>query len=290
MTAPQLQAHHDLAQRLAGRYAALPMVQAVAVAGSLTTGRAKANSDIDLYVYSREPVPVPDRAAVASDASQAEIDNQYWESGDEWLDAATGIHVDVMFRTMDWTAGEIDRVLVRHGAWVGYTTAIWFNVQTSQALFDRKGWFAALQARADVPYPEPLVRAIVAKNHPILRETLSSYRYQLDRAVSRRDWVSLNHRAAAVLASYFDILFAVNRQPHPGEKRLLAFALETCAKRPPQMAAQVEALLAAAALVATDPSAADPSAAGEGNPVLAALDALVDGLDDLLRDEGLWRG
>ena len=38
--------------------------------------------------------------------------------------------------------------------------------------------------------------------------------------------MSLNHRVAAWLSSYFDILFAANRRFHPGEKRLLAYAKE----------------------------------------------------------------
>jgi hypothetical protein len=56
--------------------------------------------------------------------------------------------------------------------------------------------------------------------------------------------VSLNHRATALLASYFDVLFALNRQPHPGEKRLVRFAELLCTKRPTEFAVKIAELLA----------------------------------------------
>ena len=100
-------------------------------------------------------------------------------------------------------------------------------------------WLHQLQAEARQPYPEELRRAIVAKNHPILRAMSSSYLQQIEIAVQREDFVSINHRTAALLASYFDILFALNRLPHPGEKRLLHYAEALCAQRPPLMRQQI---------------------------------------------------
>ncbi len=119
-----------------------------------------------------------------------------------------------------------------------------------------------------MPYPEPLRRAIVAYNHPILRGTLSSFRAQLVKALARGDLVSVNHRLSALLASYFDILFAVNRVPHPGEKRLLARAEALCSTLPPDMAADVAATLAAAGAAPGD--------------LLSPLDRLLDRLDEWL--------
>lgn len=47
---------------------------------------------------------------------------------------------------------------------------------------------------------------------------LPSYDRQIKKAQERGDIVSVNHRITAFLESYFDVIFALNRQTHPGEK------------------------------------------------------------------------
>ncbi len=126
-----------------------------------------------------------------------------------------------MYRSPGWIEQELDRVLVRHQASLGYSTCFWYNVLHSEALFDPRGWYGALQERARCSYPRELQRAILAKNLPVLRKNRSSYRAQIALALERGDPVSCNHRVAALLASFFDIWFALERRPHPGEKRLL---------------------------------------------------------------------
>jgi hypothetical protein len=261
------------ALRIANGYAALPGVTAVAMAGSQATAIADGGSDLDLYVYPTEEIPMAVRTAMAQGSPRKEIGNDAFGPGDEWIDAASGIHIDVMFRDQRWIEDELDRVLVRHEARVGYSTAFWHSIRASASLFDRSGWYAHLIERAAAPYPEPLVRAIVAKNQPLLRRNLSSFHHQLDRAVARVDHVSVNHRVAAFLASAFDVLFALNRVPHPGEKRLLRFAEALCPKRPPELAKDVEALLASVAMPGPD--------------LLRRADVLAEQIDVLLRREGL---
>jgi hypothetical protein len=263
-------AARELASRLGGVYAALPMVEAVVLAGSRTSGLRDQTSDIDLYVYSHEPIPIEERARVAAGTRRAEIGNEFWEPGDEWVDDASGISADVMFRNTQWIEEQLDRVLKHHQASVGYSTCFWYNVLHSEILFDRSGWFAALQTRARVPYPEELRRAIIAKNYPILRRNMSSYIHQMELAIRRGDLVSLNHRTTALLASYFDVLFAVNRQPHPGEKRLVKYAEKLCSKRPADFKERIAELLAS--LPRMDAA------------VIEKAERVVEGVEGLVRD------
>ena len=247
----------------------------MALAGSGVTGAADEQSDVDLYVYAGAPVAMADRVAIATGfATRAEVGNDFWEPGDEWIDTQTGRHVDVMYRTPDWIEEQLERVLVRHEASVGYSTCFWHNVLHSTPLFDRSGWYRDLQAAAARPYPQPLRRAIIARNHPILRQTLSSYLAQIERAVRRGDSVSIQHRVTALLASYFDVLFAVNELPHPGEKRLLQFAATRCAKTPLDMETQINAILETAARPASP-------------AIIMQINAQLDGLDNLMVKERL---
>ncbi len=207
-------------------------------------------------------------------ATRAEVGNDFWEPGDEWIDAQTGRHVDIMYRTPVWIEEQLERVLVRHEASVGYSTCFWHNVLHSTPLFDRSGWYHDLQAAATRPYPRPLQRAIIARNYPILRQTLSSYLVQIERAMRRGDSVSIQHRVTALLASYFDILFAVNELPHPGEKRLLQIAATRCPKTPSHMETHINSLLEMAARPATP-------------AVVEHINVLLDGFDVFLKDNEL---
>jgi hypothetical protein len=265
----------EFAQNIADNYSLIPQVQAVVLAGSVAGESADHGSDIDLYVYSETQIPRYSRAGIATARSRhAAVGNQFWEDGDEWIEGDSGVAVDVTFRSVSWIEEQLDRVLVKHEASTGYSTCFWYNVLNSNVLFDRNGWFRQLQQWTQQTYPEPLRQAIVAKNHPILRDLLlSAYLHQLEKAVQRNDLISVNHRIAALLASYFDILFAVNRLPHPGEKRLLEIAEKRCEKLPAGMREQIESLLRAAGI-------GDQQIIGRAN-------ALVNGLDELLLSEGL---
>lgn len=265
--------HARLARELAQRFQSFPTVEAVALGGSLARGAGDAQSDIDLYVYSPD-IPLSARQALVAEmgASHADLNLQFWDLGDEWFDAATGIEIDVIYWDPAWLESQLDRVWRQHQGSMGYSTCFWYTIRHSLSLFDRRGWFAALQRQSEQPYPEALRRDIVAKNHAVLRRVIPSYGRQIEKAETRGDLVSVNHRVAALLASYFDVLFALNRVLHPGEKRMVEYARAHCASLPAVMEEQVAAVLYAAG-------------APQGD-VLQSVRVLLDSLDELLRRAG----
>ncbi|MDD2929740.1 MAG: hypothetical protein PHY50_07970 [Sideroxydans sp.] len=268
----------DLLESIGTGFATLPEVRAVVLAGSHGGGLADAQSDFDLYVYAQvEPAEAWREQLARQLGNRISIGNHFWETGDEWVAKHSSAIVDIMYRTPLWIEEQIDRVLQRHQASIGYSTCFLHNVLHSRALYDRDGWYAGLQEQVAQPYPTQLLHAIIAKNHPILRNTLSSYLHQITLALARNDHVSVHHRVSALLASYFDILFAVNRLPHPGEKRMVSHALQRCHKRPQHLQTCVEQLLQAT------------TSAGQ-DELPARIHALLDDLDGLLHSEGLLNG
>ena len=249
-------------------------MQGIALAGSLAADAVDQDSDIDLYVYTTSVIPLYDRIAIVDElgAARSDLNLQFWDLGDEWVDKETGIEVDVIYWDVSWIERQLDRVLVEHQASVGYSTCFWHTVCNSLILYDRSGWLHRLKERSAIPYPEPLRRAIIAKNHPVLRRVIPSYLHQIQKATGRNDLVSVNHRVAALLASYFDVLFALNRLPNPGEKRVLQVASERCAKVPREMVDQVEGVLRAV------------SSPDQG--LVTRIGRLIDGLDQLLVEQG----
>lgn len=67
---------------------------------------------------------------------------------------------------------------------------------------------------------------------------------QIKKARQRGDFVSINHRTAAFLESYFDIIFALNEKTHPGEKKLVSLCRSQCSLLPAHFEENLEGLFA----------------------------------------------
>lgn len=246
-------------------------LQALVLSGSRTGLVVDEFSDYDLYVYSKKPLSLAIRHEMAAlFATRAEVGNSFFDEGDEMF-LKDGTAVDIMYRSLEWAEEQVQRVWHNHQASVGYSTAFIHNLKTSTILHDTDGKFAHIQKQLDTPYPEALAKAIIAKNYPLLRTKLmASYYEQIQHAMVRNDLVSQAHRTSALLASYFDILFAINAQTHPGEKKLVAWAKSTCTLLPASFETTIEKIV---------------EHIGKKD-LLQHIDSLLDGLDTLLKREG----
>ena len=258
---------------LAASFATSRGVEALVLAGSMTSGLADEGSDYDLHTYTREAVPLEFRARLLKPrAARLELHNTFFEWSDEWIEP-DGTVFDLMYRSCDLIEADVEARLGRGEGAVGYSTCLCHSVLQAQPVFDRQGWFRALQDRLKAaPYPDRLVTGIIQRNLPLLGANIHSYEHQIRSAFRRRDRVSLNHRTAAWLASYFDILFAANRRFNPGEKRLLV---------------QVQALPTAPEEVAADAEAACTGACSLDRCVVDHLERMRTRLERFLRFQGL---
>ena len=156
--------HLTLAHTLADQYDRLPQVLAVALSGSLAAGRHDPDSDIDLYVFTTAPVDLETRRAIIDQrgATRLDLGLDFWDPGDQWFDAPTGIEVDIMFWDRTWIQDRLQAVLTHHQASLGYSTCTWHTILHATPLFDRDNWFQTLQESCPSTLPSPLA----AGHHP----------------------------------------------------------------------------------------------------------------------------
>ncbi len=221
-----------MVDQLFAELAALPQVEAIALGGSRAGTHFDEKSDYDVYLYCTGSVSEEARREILSRYCQyMEIGNHFWEYEDNCT-LNNGIDIDILYRNLeDFTRDVADVVEACHGR-NGYTTCMWHNLRTCKILYDENGRLAAAKRRFDVPYPEALRQDILTRNWKLLRAAMPAYELQIQKAVKRGDLVSINHRVSAFLESYFDLLFALNRQTHPGEKRLMQLCRESCSLLP----------------------------------------------------------
>ncbi len=231
-----------MVEKLFAALAALPQVEAITLGGSRAGTHYDETSDYDVYLYCTGPVEeTVRRELLSSYCRYMEIGNHFWEYEDNCT-LNNGIDIDILYRNLDDFTADVAAVVEQHQGRNGYTTCMWHNLLTCKILYDRDGRLTAARQRFSVPYPEELKDAIVSRNWKLLRGSMPAYEQQILKAANRGDQVSVNHRVAAFLESYFDLLFALNRQTHPGEKRLVVLCREFCRCLPEQFEENLQIL------------------------------------------------
>ena len=196
----------------------LPQVEAIALGGSRATGRNDEKSDYDVYVYITNSINEDIRKNILEKhCKYLEIGNSFWELEDD-VTLKNGIDMDIIYRNMNNFEDMISSVVIDCNPYNGYTTCMWHNLITSKIL----------QKKFQVPYPKKLKENIISNNLKLLSGMLPSFDMQIKKAQLRGDLVSVNHRVTEFLASYFDIIFALNEMTHPGEKRMQSICSKEC--------------------------------------------------------------
>ncbi|UEL47704.1 nucleotidyltransferase domain-containing protein [Terrisporobacter hibernicus] len=203
-------------------------VEAIALGGSRAGGKYDDNSDYDVYVYVKENIPKDIRMNVLSKyCCKIEIENHYWEVEDNCtLNSNTDI--DIIYRNIEYFDVTISNVVGKNIANNGYTTCLWHNLISCKVLYDKNGKLNELKRKYNITYPDKLRDNIISKNRKLLNGVIPSYDMQIKKAIKRNDKVSINHRITEFLVSYFDIIFAINKLSHPGEKRLIQQCIDLC--------------------------------------------------------------
>ena len=214
----------------------LEQVESIALGGSRTGQNYDENSDYDVYVYCSSEISKETRTVILKKyCSTIEIGNHYWEYEDNCT-LNNGIDIDIIYRNQDSFYREVAEVVEKHQAHNGYTTCMWHNLMKCRIIYDKNDRLSQAKQRFDVPYPEVLRQNIITRNMNLLCNGLPAYKNQIAKAVERNDRISIIHRTTAFLESYFDVIFAINRLTHYGEKRLIEICTENCKVLPENFA------------------------------------------------------
>ena len=212
--------------------ATIDEIEAIALGGSRATGKFDMKSDYDVYIYATGKIEESVRKNILSKyCKYMEIGNTFWELEDD-VTLSDGIDMDIIYRNLNDFDNMLNSIVLEHNAWNCYTTCMWHNLKTCQIVVDKTGNLTNLQKKYNIDYPKELKNNIIKNGLNLLNGMLPSFDKQIVKAIERNDLVSVNHRVTEFLATYFDIIFALNEMTHPGEKRMQSICSAECSILP----------------------------------------------------------
>jgi len=206
------------------------------------------DADIDVFVYSAEPASAPSDSrlieARAGSLSLGLIHRNFNDGTERWIAPSLGAHVDIVRRCPLWFSYAINKIVRYQQVQAGSSTCLLHELAKSKPIYDRAGWFAGLRDSTlyGYGYPGSLKVAILHKNYPLLNIGKNSWLNKAELAYHKGDTLAVFKYCSCFLASYFDILFALNEEFHPGEKQLMEHAMMLL-HRPPDLQSLVRSFL-----------------------------------------------
>jgi predicted nucleotidyltransferase len=208
-------------ESITDQFISLNQVEAIVLGGSQATGNADSSSDIDLYIYVNERINPQIRENFLNPYCRSmEIANTYWEEEDDVI-LHDGTVLEIIYRDLKSFVHGLNRVAYEHIPSNSYSTCSWYSLIHSNVLYEKNQLYSKIQERYTFTYPDRLAKQIIEHGLPLLTGSIPSYDTQIIKAFKRGDIVSVNHRITEFLATYFDLLFAINHMLHPGEKRMV---------------------------------------------------------------------
>ena len=231
---------NKMVEELWKELSSIDSVEATALGGSRAGSDFDEKSDYDVYIYCIDEITEDTRTTILQKyCSHIEIGNHFWEYEDNCT-LNNGVDIDILYRNLDEFAEGIAVVVEKYQAQNGYTTCMWHNLCTCKIIYDRNGRLTKLQKKYNIKYPKQLGKNIIDRNMKLLRYAMPAYEVQIAKAAKRNDLVSINHRVTEFMASYFDVIFAINGLTHPGEKRLIELCEKRCQVLPENFRENIE--------------------------------------------------
>lgn len=174
-------------EKLVEEFKKINEVEALALGGSKSSDNYDEKSDYDLNVYVTNFPSLEVRKRILDGTCRyIELSNSYWELEDDCT-LKDDIDIDILYRKLDDFAKNISRVVDDGVASNGY-------LKTCKILFDRNGKLEKLKKQYDIKYPDKLKENIIKRNMSLLSGYLPSYDKQIEKALNRSGFISVNHR------------------------------------------------------------------------------------------------
>ena len=224
----------------------------VALGGSHAKGNNDAHSDIDLYLFTERILPGAERAEFIRATLGAESEPLSWGQDDPFEEGGTdfwyeGHRVEVWLRNAARVEntisasrqGQIRRDTVVWATMGFFNYVVLADMDTMRIVEDPHGLLAQWKEEVRT-YPAPLRHAILTRFMREARFWPENLHYHS--AIQRADLIYTSGIVNQVLHALIQVVFALNREYFPGEKKL-AQALERLRIKPEAFSRRLHVLL-----------------------------------------------